>query len=358
MNDVVQELVFVEPGRLAWRERRAPRIETPVQALVRPLAVARCDLDWPIVAGQFPIAGPFAIGHEFVAEVIEIGEAVTTVAPGDRVCVPFQISCGTCDRCRHAFTGSCRTAGFLSAFGLAPLSGTEWGGALTDAVRVPFADAMLIRAPDNVPLFALAAASDNIVDGYRGVAGPLALAQGAPVLIAGGAAASVGLYAVAAARALGACEVTYVDDGPERLAIATQLGARVVEATPEPRLRVGRFPITVEACGTPAALQFALASTDLEGTCTSLAIQVGSVNLPLFELYTRGIRFNTGRVHARALLPEVLDLLARDKLSVAPVVTRRAAWEDVVEAWGEPATKLVIERPLRPTPSLTAAAIG
>ena len=74
-----------------------PELSGGVDALVRPIAVATCDLDAAVVAGRAPLPGPFAFGHEFVADVLEIGESVTSVRAGDRVIVPFQVSCGTCD---------------------------------------------------------------------------------------------------------------------------------------------------------------------------------------------------------------------------------------------------------------------
>src|SRR5688572_13977597 len=125
----MQELYFVEAKKLEWRERPTPRIEGDRQALVRPLAVARCDLDLPIALGRFPLPGPFAIGHEVVGEVIEVGASVKRVRAGDRVSVPFQLSCGECDRCRRGQTASCSAFPPRASYGLAPISGKDFGGA-------------------------------------------------------------------------------------------------------------------------------------------------------------------------------------------------------------------------------------
>src|SRR5688572_24169083 len=135
----MRELTFVEPGKVEFREKPSPKIEGSRQAIVRPLAVSRCDLDFVFARGKAPVAGPFALGHECIAEVLAIGDAVDTVSIGDRVVVPFQISCGTCARCRRGQTGSCMAVPKLAAYGLGPLSGTEYGGALSDVLRVPFA---------------------------------------------------------------------------------------------------------------------------------------------------------------------------------------------------------------------------
>src|SRR5438034_7255131 len=100
----MKQLTLVEPGRVEWVDAPEPALEGAGQALVRPLAVALCDLDANIVSGQFPLQTPVALGHEFVAEVIDTGDEVRSVSPADRVVVPFQISCGECDRCRGGQT--------------------------------------------------------------------------------------------------------------------------------------------------------------------------------------------------------------------------------------------------------------
>src|SRR5690348_442240 len=95
----MEQLTFVGPRDLERRQTAAPTLESDAAALVRPRAVATCDLDAMIVGGESPFPAPFPIGHECVAEVVEVGDAVTTVAPGDLVSVPFQISCGSCASC-------------------------------------------------------------------------------------------------------------------------------------------------------------------------------------------------------------------------------------------------------------------
>lgn len=339
------ELTYFDRGQIRWKERPAPRIDSPSAALVRPRVVARCDVDLPIALGAFPVAGPFGLGHECIAEVIEVGPDVTRVQPGDLVAVPFQISCGQCKRCLRGQTGACSAVPAFSSYGLGAFCGRDWGGAVSDALLVPYADAMLVQVPDSVPPWLAAAATDNIADGYRCVAQPLAAEPGARVLVIGGLASSIGLYAVAAARALGASEVTYVDDVTERYEIAERLGARVIESAPRDDLALGEYPITVEACSTAAGLRLALAATEPEGTCTSAGMYIGDVALTLLPSYMRGLRFLTGRTPSRALLPEVLGSLARGVLQAGLITPVRAAWSDAPQAWLEPATKLIIERP-------------
>ena len=341
---MMQELTFVAAKRIEFRERPRPVIEDGKQALVRPLAVARCDLDLAFAQGSMPAQGPFPLGHECVGEVIDVGDAVRDVTVGDRVVVPFQISCGACARCMAGQTAHCTTVPPRSAYGLGPLGGTQHGGAIADVLRVPFADAMLVKLPAGVDPIDAAALGDNALDGFRTVHDALARAPNARVLVAGGGAFSVAMYAVSAARACGAGEVVYVDASAERARLAEQLGAVAVMKRPEPGMRIGRFPIVVDATAREAGLRFCIDSTDQDGTCTSVGMYWSEVKFPLFEMYARGITFFTGRVHARKELPSALALAATGAFQLAPIVTTRVSWEQAPEAWPEVSTKLVVVR--------------
>jgi alcohol dehydrogenase len=349
----VRSLTFIEAGRLEWRETPEPVLQGPGEALVRPLAVATCDLDGAIVSGITPFAGPFPVGHEFVAEVVETGDEVGSVRTGDRVIVPFQISCGACGPCREGRTGNCASVQFTSMYGVGAVAG-DWGGALSDLVRVPFADPMLVHAPEGIEPANIASVSDNVPDGWRTVAGPLAARPGAPVLIVGGALASISLYAVQCALALGAERVDFVDHDAERLALAQALGAQPIEAAPNGQEgpydagfpeRLDPYPITVDASAHPAGLACALRSTEPDGTATSAGIYWGGATpVPLFEMYTKGITFRTGRVHARSLIPEVLELIRAGRIRPEQVTTAVVPWDDAADALSTPRTKLVVTR--------------
>jgi alcohol dehydrogenase len=339
----MKTLVFEEPGRLAWSDVEAPTLQHAREALVRPLAVARCDLDASILRGQAPFQGPFAIGHECVAEVIAIGDDVKSVSVGDRVVVPFQISCGACARCKSGLTASCTGVRARSMYGFGDLGGREWGGVLSDVVRVPFADAMLLLAPENVSSESLASAGDNVSDGYRTVAEPLARNPHAPVLVVGGSASSVGLYAVACARALGSSDVRYVDHDGQRLTVAERLGAKAID-TKYASFR-GSFPITVDASAAHDGLAAAMLSTEPGGICTSVGIYYDDrAPVPLLGAYGIGLTFITGRVNSRSVVPNVLRLLAKKNLDVASVTTRLASWDDAIDAMLDPSPKVIVTR--------------
>jgi len=134
----MRALVVAPGGQVRWRDVPQPRLPSSQAALVRPIAVATCDLDRPMGLGRTPILLPLHLGHECIAEVIEIGDEVATVQPGDRVVVPFQISCGTCASCVAGFTAHCVEVPPLSMYGFG-LTGGLWGGAIADLMAVPYA---------------------------------------------------------------------------------------------------------------------------------------------------------------------------------------------------------------------------
>lgn len=339
----MQQLTYAGANSLDWREATAPKLDSDDAVLVAPRAVATCDLDDLIIAGASPFPPPFAIGHECVAEVLEVGDRVSSFTPGQLVSVPFQISCGTCAACLRGRTANCSEVPFMSTYGFGPAVG-KWGGFLSDVVCVPYAEQMLVALPPGLEPAAVASASDNISDAWRTVAPGLAEDPGAPVLVVGGAGAgSIGLYAAALAVALGSESVLYVDTDAGRRATASAVGAETIAEIPK---RLGPFPITVDASADIDGLGLALRSTAPDGVCTSCAIYFAEQpRMPLLEMYTKGITFRTGRANARPAMPHVLDLAASGALQPELVTTRVVPWEQAAEALLERNwTKLVIER--------------
>jgi threonine dehydrogenase-like Zn-dependent dehydrogenase len=337
----MKQLTFLAPGQFEWRETPAPRVENARHAIVRPLAVARCDLDRFIALGVVPFKGPIGFGHEAIAEVVDAGDAVG-LAPGDCVAVPFQISCGDCANCRRGFTNSCEAVPPYAAYGLGR-AGHDFGGALADLMHVPFADHMLVRVPDGIDPVAAASAVDNIADGWRGVAPQLAARPGASVLVIAGLAQSVGLYAAGVAVAQGAGRVLYLDDNAENRSRAEALGADAQPlALDEGRDATELFEIVVEAAGSADALAFAIRSSAPNADLTSVSIHLTPTTaIPLTQAYYRGLTLHTGRVQSRMVLPGVLDCIACGKLHPEHVTHRVLDFAEAGDAMTDPGPKLV-----------------
>jgi alcohol dehydrogenase len=325
----------VRPGaRVRWRAVPELPPPGPLGATVRPLAIATCDLDRPMALGASPFPLPMCFGHECVAEVLAVGERVSGVRPGDRVVVPFQISCGDCDACRAGHTGNCLAVPPISMYGFG-VAGGHWGGALADELAVPFADGMLVPLPAGVDPVHAASVADNVSDGWRHI-GPflpplLARDPGARVVIVGALrrhlfTASVSLYAGLVARALGARHVTLADARPEVRAHAADLGLEPV--TPAQARGLAPAPLVVDASTTAAGLKLCVALTAPDGVLSSVGGLYKRATLPLSAMYGRNATLHVGRTHARAVIPHVLELMTTGRLQPERVTTLVAPLDD------------------------------
>lgn len=370
----MRELVYVGPSRLEWRERVPCRLHAETDAIVRPVLAARCDGDILFLRGGLSnwletgaalhlfdpalrrggnfFRGPFAYGHEAIAEVLEVGPRVTRVKKGAIVVVPWALSCGSCPRCRAGLTSHCASfPGGIAAYGFgAPIGG--YGGMVSDELLVPYADHMLREVPAGVDPLSIVSASDNLVDAYRTVAPHLARMPGAPVLVIGGAAKSIGLYAAGIAVALGSERVDYVDWSRSRLAAAERAGANPVERRKDERwfssgpLRVDGYPIVVDASSSTAGLHHAIRSMSPGGICTAVGFYIRrGTPLPLWRMYLNSGTLHVGVSHPSRDIDALLELVARRPLCSSMSETVVAPWNDAPRALLEPATKLVLARP-------------
>lgn len=339
---IVKRLVLNEPGRLAWEHAADPELGEPSAALVRPIAVATCDFDHLLVSGRMPLPLPIPIGHEFVAEVVEVGSAVETVRQGDVVVVSFQMSCGECDNCSAGRTTACRRVPWLSAYGLGTHGG-DWGNAASDLVAVPWADAMLRSLPSGVEPHHAAAASCNIPDAYRAVAPQLAARPGASVFVTGGAFGNISHYAVALARTLGAGIVDYFSYDDAQSMKAERLGARVLGSPTD--VKSESYAITVDNSQDASLLSLAVAATEGGGELTATVMYPDArTPVPLTDMFARAITFRTGQPHVAALLGDVLTLLANGAFDAGAITTGVADWADAPEAFRSGGGKTVCVR--------------
>jgi threonine dehydrogenase-like Zn-dependent dehydrogenase len=376
----MRELNLVRAGRLEWRDRPEPVVESGTDALVRPFVASRCDGDAlpihrhvsramqaglksglidPVVAsilGSVPFKGPFGIGHECVAQVTEVGAEVSEINVGDVVVVPWAISCGSCEECRLGLTAKCSTMSAespgrtLAAFGFGPNCG-RWGGMVTDSVRVPFADHMLVRVPGSVDPLRVAAASDNLADAWRAVVPALGERPGGSVLVIGGGAQSIGLYAAGLAVRHGAETVDYLDDSETRLEVAQAFGATPHQVAKNRRgstvdRRSPGYDVVVEASSQAAGLRDAIRAVKPGGICTATGYYLASgTKVPIMDMYATSATLRVGVPHVRPVLPALLDFIATTDFPAEQVTSLLADWEDAPTAYAEHTTKLVLHRP-------------
>jgi alcohol dehydrogenase len=342
----MRQLTYVRDNIVEWWDVPAPRLQSDQDALVQPLAVTRCDLDLTIASGKARLPGPFALGHETAGRVTDVGDAVKTFVPGDLVIVPFQISCGTCERCRRGHTNACTSVPFRSSYGLKPVCGVEYGGALSDLLRVPFADHMLVRHPHGHALSQTAGLADGATDAFSAVAHWLSDRPGADVLVVGGFGQSLAMFAVQAAVSRGARRVVYVDDHRERLAKAKSLGAEVLEAPPGLAMEPpGQFAIVFDTAATDASIMLAVRSTEPNGVCQRFYGDfVETTPVPLRHMYGVGVTLRISRVNVRAQMPDCVAQVTAGHFHPEHVVTRCVRFEDAHEAIGDPTIRVAFVR--------------
>jgi alcohol dehydrogenase len=335
----MRTLVATPGGRMRWRRVPSPPPPGPLGAVVHPIAIATCDMDRPIALGATPFPMPLCFGHECVAEVLRVGAEVRDVEPGDRVVVPFQISCGECGPCRDGRTSNCLSVPPISMYGFG-LAGGHWGGVIADEVAVPFADGMLVPLPAGVDPVAAASVADNVSDAYRHI-GPnvdafAGTGRRSEVLVMGSPTrrtlftASVPLYAALIARALGAERVTLADARPAVRRAAADLGVEAVALS-----ELGgpaTAPLVADISAHPKGLRKAIEITAPDGVCSSSGGLHRSVTLPFSAMYGRNVTLRVARANARTMIPEVLALMADGRLRPELVTTQLAPIDEAIPA--------------------------
>ena len=226
----MRAVVWKAPYQVTVDEVDDPRIESPTDAILRLTTAAICGSDLHMYEGRAPIEPGQVFGHENLGVIEEVGSAVKSVRPGDRVVLPFNIACGFCFNCARGFTNACLTVNPHSHGGGYGYSGMgPYRGGQAEKVRVPFADVNCLKLPgkpgdafeDDFVLLA-----DVFPTGFHATEQARVL-PGDSVAIFG--AGPVGLMAALSAKIRGASEIYVVDAVAERLEKAQALGATPVD---------------------------------------------------------------------------------------------------------------------------------
>lgn len=337
---------------------RDPAIEQPTDAVVRVTSTAICGSDLHLyeVLSAFLDPGDI-LGHEAMGIVEEVGElAGTRLRTGDRVVMPFNISCGRCWMCQRQLYAQCETTQNrnhgtgASLFGYTKLYGHVAGGQ-AEYLRVPQAQFGPVKVPYGPPDEKFIYLSDILPTAWQ-AARYADIPKGGTVAVFG--LGPVGQFTARAAAALGAERVYGVDIVPERLALARRHGIQVIDAShgnDAPAqladLTQGRGPDSVvdavgmEAHGNPlaafgqqltsrlpaaaarpvteklgvdrlAALTYAIRTVRRGGTVSIAGLYSGAIDpLPMMEMFDKGIQIRMGQCHVRRwideLMPMVLD---------------------------------------------------
>ncbi|MBV8154539.1 MAG: glutathione-independent formaldehyde dehydrogenase [Candidatus Eremiobacteraeota bacterium] len=226
----MRAVVWKGPYEVTVDEIEDPRVEESTDAVMRLTTAAICGSDLHMYEGRAPIEPGQVFGHENLGVIEEVGSAVKSVRPGDRVVLPFNIACGFCFNCARGFTNACLTVNPHSHGGGYGYSGMgPYRGGQAEKVRVPFADVNCLKLPgkpgdafeDDFVLLA-----DVFPTGFHATEQARVL-PGDSVAIFG--AGPVGLMAALSAKIRGASEIYVVDAVAERLEKAQALGATPVD---------------------------------------------------------------------------------------------------------------------------------
>jgi len=329
----VRAVTFQAPGQVRVEDKPEPRLENPDEAIVRIEASGICGSDLHIYHGRVKIEPGFTIGHEFVGTVLETGDAVTRVNPGDRVLGCFHTACGTCFFCLRGAYQVCaakRTFGHGATLG--SLQGTQ-----AEQTLVPHANLTLRTVPETVADDVALFAGDVMGTGYHAVAeGEVGPGDSVAVLGLG----PVGLCAVQAALAAGAGPVMAVDSVPDRLQMAASFGAAPVHLTEDdPRQRGkeltgGRgFDVSVDAVGHPDALELAIRLARNAGTVVAIGVYAERAPVHMGLVWIKGLTIKAGPANVIGHVDRVLGMLQTGRLDPGPLVSRHMSLDQAAEAY-------------------------
>jgi threonine dehydrogenase-like Zn-dependent dehydrogenase len=369
---------------VCWHNKQDIRVETvpdptilnPRDAIIKITSTAICGSDLHLYEGNIPtMQSGDILGHEFMGEVVEVGNEVKNLQKGDRVVVPFTISCGSCFFCQKDLWSLCDNSnpntwmaeqlyGHSPAglFGYSHLLGGYAGGQ-AEYVRVPFADVGPFKIPDGLEDDQVLFLTDIFPTGYM-AAENADIEPGDTVAVWG--CGPVGQFAIQSAYMFGAAKVIAIDRFPERLKMAKEQGkAEIInyeevdtgEALKE--MTGGRGPdrcidaVGMEAHGTdamavydkvkqgvkletdkPTVLRQAIVACRKGGTVSIPGVYGGFVDkIPLGAVVNKGLTLRSGQTHVHKYLQPLLDRIQQGDIDPSFVISHHMSLEDAPKAY-------------------------
>lgn len=352
-----------------------PTIINPRDAIVKITSTAICGSDLHLYDGFIPtMQSGDIMGHEFMGEVVELGSEVKNLKKGDRVVIPFTISCGSCFFCNRDLWSLCDNsnpnAGLAEKmfghspaglFGYSHLTGGYAGGQ-AEYARVPFADVGPLKIPDELSDEQVLFLTDIFPTGYM-AAENCDIQPGDTVAVWG--CGPVGQFAIRSAFMLGADRVIAIDRIPERLQMAAAAKAEIInyeemdagEAVTE--MTGGRGPdscidaVGMEAHGTgldalydkakqavrlesdrPTALRQVILACRKGGTVSIPGVYGGFVDkVPLGAAFNKGLTLKMGQTHVHRYLRPLLDRVQKGEIDPSFVITHRMKLDEAPHAY-------------------------
>lgn len=354
-----------------------PKILNDRDAIVKITSTAICGSDLHLLDGYVPTMETGDIlGHEPMGEVVEVGSAVKNLKVGDRVVIPFTISCGECFFCRKGLYSCCdnsnpnaeiaRQLMGHSPTGILGYSHMMGGfaGGQAEYLRVPFADVGPLKIPDGIPDEKVLFLSDAFPTGYM-AAENAEIEDGDTVAIWG--AGPVGQFAIQSAWMLGAGRVIAIDNVPERLKLAETAGQaetlnfndinvydqlqemtngrgpdRCIDAVGCEALAGGTLDGALDAVKTATfmatdrvhVLRQAIMSCRKGGTLSMPGVYVGAGDkVPLGAFMNKALTWKTGQTHMPKYMPMLLEKIENGDIDPSFIVTHEMSLDDAPKGY-------------------------
>jgi alcohol dehydrogenase len=383
----MKAMVYRGPYKIRVEEKDIPAIEHPNDAIVRVQLAAICGSDLHIYHGMMPDTRiGMTFGHEFIGVVHEVGSSVQNLKVGDRVMVPFNISCGSCWFCKRGLYGNCNNtnANHYAAGAYYGYSHTAGGydGAQAEYVRVPFADVGPTIIPDWMSDEDAVLLTDATPTGYFGAqCGDIV--EGDVVIVFG--AGPVGLIAAKSSWLMGAGRVIVIDHLDYRLEKAREFAfaetynfAQYKDIVLEMKKQTDFFgadcvidavgceadgaffqhvtaaKLKLQGGGSPVALNWAIDSVRKGGTVSVMG-GYGPLfsNVKMGDIMNKGLTLHSNQCPVKRQWPRLFDHIRNGYLKPSEIVTHRFPLEDINEGYHVFSSKLdgCIKPLVVPTPA-------
>ena len=343
-----------------------PTIEDPRDVIVKVTSCAICGSDLHLMDGLMPtMKSGDVLGHEFMGEVVEVGQGFTKFRKGDRIVVPFNINCGECDQCRRGNYSVCERSnrngkmaaaqfGYPTAglFGYSHLTGGYAGGQ-AEYVRVPMADVAPMKVPEGMTDDDVLFLTDIFPTGYQG-AEHAEIKPGDITAIWG--VGPVGFFAIQSAKIMGAERIIAIETVPERIALAKKAGATDIvdfakEDVYERILEISKGKgadsvidcVGMEASGAhgiagmldavkekllPAerttALDQAIKAVRGCGVVSVPGVYGGPVSVDMGSIVQKGLTMRSGQTHVKRYLAPLTKLIQDGKIDTTSLISHRS----------------------------------
>jgi threonine dehydrogenase-like Zn-dependent dehydrogenase len=362
----MRAMTYHGPGDVRVENKPDPRIEHPGDVVLRVTRTAICGSDLHLYRGLVPDTRVgHTFGHEFAGVVEEVGPEVRNLKRGDRVVVPFNISCGTCYFCQRELFGMCENSNPNSeiASGVFGYSHTTGGydGGQAEYVRVPFADVGPMKIPEDMEYEDVLFLTDIFPAGYQ--AAEMGEIKGGETVVVFGC-GPVGLFAQRSAWLMGAGRVIAVDHVPYRLNFAREYNkveavnfAEVGDIIMHLKeMTGGRGPdVCIDAVGleadgsllhdflgrilmlqggSPTAIGWAINTVRKGGNVVLIGVYGPPWNLvPIGTAMNKGLTLRMAQCNTKRYMPRLLEHIREGRVDAKGIISHRFPLDEVADAY-------------------------